>query len=275
MHDIVASAPADADRMDYMERDSRSIGVTYGLFDRNRVLKSLLCYKSSTTEADSYRLGIKQSGLQAIENLMQARYELFVQVYYHKTNRAISRMLDAISLSANESMDLFAGVDTISDLITRYVDLSDEQFFRILLGKTNHKSPLNVSEIASSIVNRQLWKRILDPTTPQEAVGILNSLKTEFSESKDAIQLDESKPKALKDIELGAALLFRNGSGVYEAGVKRPWRLESEIIEALEKADNASVRIYFESTDSALAKQIRERALALSFQRRGGEHATS
>ena len=36
--DLIASAPADADRMDYLERDSRSIGVTYGLFDRNRVL---------------------------------------------------------------------------------------------------------------------------------------------------------------------------------------------------------------------------------------------
>lgn len=73
VHDLVASAPADADRMDYLERDSRAIGVTYGLFDRNRVLKSFLCFRHTTGQDFTYRLGVKRSGIPAMENLVQAR----------------------------------------------------------------------------------------------------------------------------------------------------------------------------------------------------------
>jgi HD superfamily phosphohydrolase len=68
IHDLIASAPADADRMDYLERDSRSIGVTYGLFDRNRVLKSLVCYREGSGKEARYRLGVKRSGLMSLEN---------------------------------------------------------------------------------------------------------------------------------------------------------------------------------------------------------------
>jgi len=56
-HDLIASAPADADRMDYLERDSRSIGVSYGLYDRNRLLKSMLAYRDRQ-HGIALRLGI-------------------------------------------------------------------------------------------------------------------------------------------------------------------------------------------------------------------------
>lgn len=276
VHDIVASAPADADRMDYMERDSRSIGVTYGLFDRERVLKSLLCYVGGSSDAPVYRLGLKHSGLQAIENLMQARYELFVQVYYHKTNRAISRMLDAIAALANTRMNLFGDVSTLSSLSDRYADLSDEQFFRTLLGRRNEvETPQDIRSIAEDIQSRRLWKRVLDPSATDEAEQILEILRTEFADEADWIRKDTSKPKALKDIESGAALLFRDGSGTYRTGRTLRWSVESTVIQGLEEADRKSVRIYYEKVDPKQAKAIRERALALSFKKREATDASA
>jgi hypothetical protein len=255
--------------MDYMERDSRSIGVTYGLFDRERVLKTLLCYIGGSHDAPVYRLGLKHSGLQAIENLMQARYELFVQVYYHKTNRAISRMLAAIAELAPTQMNLFGDVSTLSELAARYADLSDEQFFRTLLGRSHEiKAPQDIRSIAEDIESRRLWKRVLDLSTTDEADEILRILQTEFAADANWIRKDTSKPKALKDIESGAALLFRDGSGTYRTGKTLRWSVESTVIQGLEEADGKSVRIYYERTNSKQAKAIRERALALSFKKR-------
>ncbi|HET9960615.1 MAG TPA: hypothetical protein VFQ61_39360, partial [Polyangiaceae bacterium] len=117
IHDLIASAPADADRMDYVERDSRSCGVTYGLFDRDRVLKSFLCY----ADEGKLRLGIKSSGFRAIENFVQARFQLFVQVYYHKTNRAIELMLGKIGKIAEERDLCVMREDSLDSLIDDYV----------------------------------------------------------------------------------------------------------------------------------------------------------
>src|SRR5690606_26305854 len=117
MHDLIASAPADADRMDYVERDSRSTGVSYGLFDRGRVLKSLLCFAD---EQRTLRLGIKSSGFRAIENFIQARFELFVQVYYHKTNRAIELMLRKIGGIAERAGLTIFRESSFEDLLVDY-----------------------------------------------------------------------------------------------------------------------------------------------------------
>ena len=267
IHDIVASAPADADRMDYLERDSRAIGVTYGLFDRNRVLKSLLCYRDQNANEPAYRLGVKYSGLQAIENLMQARYELFAQVYYHKTNRAISRMLDAIGSIADKEMNLFGKNSTLESWIWLYLEFSDERFFHSLLGKRAVDTPQTIRSLAEQIHNRHFWKRILDPTMKGEAKNILLKLRKKFPRWRNKIVLDDTKPRALKDLNRGARLLSRHGAAAYEVGKVGTWTRVSTIIQALDKADRRSVRIYFEDTDAVTAKQIREYALELAFDR--------
>ena len=265
IHDIVASAPADADRMDYMERDSRSIGVTYGLFDRNRVLKSLLCYQDFEA-GPRYRLGIKQSGLQAIENLMQARYELFAQIYYHKTNRAIARMLEAVAKIADSEVDLFSKTRTLDEWVSVYLGLTDEKFMDKLLASA--EIPSTIQQIARDIRDRALWKRILDPTTREEADDVLVLLKKDFPAYADRLARDDTKPAALKDLDSGAALLIRNQHGIYEAGRLGTWSKESTIIRALQEADEKSARIYLDDGRCEDARKIRARALEAVFDRR-------
>jgi len=272
VNDIIASAPADADRMDYLERDSRAIGVTYGLFDRNRILKSLLCYRDRNSTA--LRLGVKQSGLRAIENLMQARYELFVQVYFHKSNRAISLMLEGISHIAAEQVNLFGEPPSLETLEKRYVELSDEHFMRVLCGDGLQKIPDSAKKLARDIWGRKLWKRILDPSDKAVAHRVLEFLQMSFPGSKDLIKEDENRPRALKDLDRGAALLIRNAGGVYEASTADPWTRKSPIIRALKEADETFVGIYFHSTDGGKAKSIRDKALEF-LAPRGGIHASS
>lgn len=79
------SGHLDADRADYLLRDSYHTGVAYGEYDLPRLLKTLRV--ASDPENESFRIAIDESGLHTAESLILARYMMFTQVYFHHTRR--------------------------------------------------------------------------------------------------------------------------------------------------------------------------------------------
>ena len=254
IHDVVASAPADADRMDYLERDSRSLGVTYGLFDRNRVMKSLLCFRKTEGERSVLRLGIKRSGIPAIENLVQARFELYVQVYFHKTNEATSQMLAEIARRASKEQVRLFPVDrqdvagSFARLEGRYSELGDDHFVRILRGldPSYPRLPDEAIALANAVDSRQLWKRLYEGEE-EGAQWVAEQLKNAESSSQavvDGIRAFVSKPKATKDLDEGATLLVRGEDGIYAPQTEHSWYKSSIVVRALAKAEGNIGRVY-------------------------------
>ncbi len=267
MHDIVASAPADADRMDYLERDSRSIGVNYGLYDRDRLLKSFLVYKerASGQEHDAFRLGVKHSGIRAVENFIQARFQLFVQIYYHKTSRAIDIMLKSIAdLAKKEPHDVFHWdkLEDFNHFIDIYKELSDDRFLRILRGKDPDclVKSVEINKLAQHIFKRDLWKRVYEGK-PAHIHRVFEKLKAHFQylDRKD-LYFDEVSPKATKDLEDGAVLLSQGNDGIYAKHRRRNWLSESSIILALKDAEKEISRIYFKRDQPPLLDKLRTEA---------------
>lgn len=82
----IISGQMDADRMDYLLRDSYHSGVTYGRYDLNRVINTICLCEDS--EVGGHLVGVQEDGIHAVEGLLIARYMMFTQVYFHKT-RAI------------------------------------------------------------------------------------------------------------------------------------------------------------------------------------------
>jgi uncharacterized protein len=76
----------DADRMDYLLRDSFHAGVQYGKYDLNRLVNTVRAIPGLRGRAP--RLGISEGGWHAAEGLVLARYFMFTQVYFHKTRVA-------------------------------------------------------------------------------------------------------------------------------------------------------------------------------------------
>jgi HD superfamily phosphohydrolase len=88
----IVSSQLDADRMDYILRDSMTIGVRYGVFDVGWVLNSLCLglEPSPRTETDpkSLRLCLEEKrGVPSAEQLVMARMHMSFQVYYHRVTR--------------------------------------------------------------------------------------------------------------------------------------------------------------------------------------------
>jgi len=77
------SGQLDADRMDYLLRDSYHAGVEYGRYDWRRIIGTVEMVPD--VESGAPRLGIEESGRHAVEALIIARYMMFNQVYFHKT----------------------------------------------------------------------------------------------------------------------------------------------------------------------------------------------
>lgn len=84
------SSQLDADRADYLLRDSYHLGVNYGHYDLERIIETLTCaYKRDEDgKISGAVIAVNESGRQAVEGLLVARYMMFLQVYFHHTRRA-------------------------------------------------------------------------------------------------------------------------------------------------------------------------------------------
>lgn len=87
----LVSGQMDADRMDYLLRDSLHTGVDYGRFDWRRLLNSVEVMVRP--DGLGLGLGVNEGGFHAAEALVLARYFMFTQVYFHKTRVAFDHHL--------------------------------------------------------------------------------------------------------------------------------------------------------------------------------------
>jgi HD superfamily phosphohydrolase len=80
----LVSGEMDADRTDYLLRDSLHCGVDYGRFDYRRMIE---CLALSEGEGGVLEVGLQRDGIHTFEALILARYQMSTQVYYHRLRR--------------------------------------------------------------------------------------------------------------------------------------------------------------------------------------------
>lgn len=82
----------DADRMDYLIRDSLHSGVAYGRYDWPRLLLTVVALQGKDGRPV---IGIDEGGWHAAEAMILSRYAIFTQVYFHHTVVALEHDLHA------------------------------------------------------------------------------------------------------------------------------------------------------------------------------------
>ena len=78
-----------ADRIDYLLRDSKCTGLTYGLFDYYQLLEMLRMIPSHEG-SNQLTLGIEENGLESCEALLLARHYMYRRLYQYPTIKAYS-----------------------------------------------------------------------------------------------------------------------------------------------------------------------------------------
>jgi hypothetical protein len=114
LRQIVASQ-VDADKLDFLVRDSYHTGVEYGRIDISRIVQAMDVYRGD--------IAIDLKALYALEAFMIARYEMFLAVYYHHAVRAAEILLHRAMDCARELIGLttFRDVDEYLMMDDAYV----------------------------------------------------------------------------------------------------------------------------------------------------------
>src|SRR5262245_47085066 len=153
----VVAGQLDADRCDYLLRDSHATGTNYGDFDLQWMLAQL------RPDPDHGRFYLTQKGLSAAETYLFARFHMYRTVYFHKTSRAAEVMLKLLFRRLKELIVAHCAVgDVPSSLseafsgqirLTRYLELDDHSVTELLKACTRCQDNA-VSRLGDGVLNR-------------------------------------------------------------------------------------------------------------------------
>ncbi|MBN22346.1 MAG: hypothetical protein CL678_13775 [Bdellovibrionaceae bacterium] len=110
----------DADRMDYLMRDSHYTGIKYGQFDREFVLSNLVTYEAG----HQIGYGVKESATTAVEDFLISRYSWYSQVIRNPGSAKFDVMATAITESFLDQ-NLFYQFHDLLEMVEK----KDERFF--------------------------------------------------------------------------------------------------------------------------------------------------
>jgi HD superfamily phosphohydrolase len=186
---IITAFPIDADRMDYLWRDSYFSGVTYGFYDINRIFSSFLATKTD----GPVKLTYKESGLDSMLRFIQSRSHLYNQVYFHKTNRSANTMLSFLTATKkNAGIKLLDTLYTIDELMGFYITNGDD----IFLSQTVPQSLIGTKlekDVHADLLKRKLFKRVF-----QEKIVLTKKQGTKGNQIKQIKNSIDRKLKALR-----------------------------------------------------------------------------
>ena len=131
----------DIDRMDYLERDIKMTGLTYGIETHEIMIHSKI---------NNNHIIYKDRCSLIIENFFSVRYILYKRVYTHVTVRSIELMVKDMLLEINNHIDIKK--EFLSDM-NKFILLNDS-----ILDTFIHKGNLKVIEIMSRLNERKLYK---------------------------------------------------------------------------------------------------------------------
>src|SRR5882757_7319890 len=103
----VVSGELDADRMDYLQRDSFFTGVNYGKFDLDWIVQNL----ETVERAGRVHLALQHRAVFAFEDFLLSRYHMFLSVYFHYASVGYEQLLQRYCDTSGGEYQLPADVD--------------------------------------------------------------------------------------------------------------------------------------------------------------------
>jgi uncharacterized protein len=182
----VVSSQLDADRFDYLLRDSYATGTQYGRFDASWLLQHL------HLDDDKKRFYLSHKGIAAAEAYVFARNNMYKTVYFHKTTRAAEVMLrllfkrfkDLLTQRKSKTkvvpnappavLAAFSGPMSLD----QYLLLDDHAITEFLKCCKSSTDPI-LSQLAIGILDRRLYKAVDASDAAPGNVGQFTSKVTE------------------------------------------------------------------------------------------------
>ena len=157
----VVSGPLDADKQDYLLRDSRFCGVQYGMFDLHQMQRSLVRVRDDGEE----ELMIAQDGVHAVEQYVLAKYYMTANVYRHRVRVITDSMIGrAIKLGIEsdklEEMDRLYRFNNTDEFVKNYLEWDDYRFLETFCPLHQEPPGFKSGRMLRRLRERNLLKRV-------------------------------------------------------------------------------------------------------------------
>ncbi|MCP5106849.1 MAG: HD domain-containing protein, partial [bacterium] len=156
----IVSGPIDADKQDYLLRDSYFCGVKYGVYDYSRLINTFERYQD---DGDEY-ICIQKDGIHALEQFILAKYYMTRQVYRHRIRLVSDEMIiRGIELGIKkddiaELKRLYIYEET-DEYLQNYNKLWDDRLFNLLVFDIKNGYAHDIFE---QLYNRKLFKQVFE-----------------------------------------------------------------------------------------------------------------
>jgi len=185
------SGPLDADKQDYLLRDSHFCGVRYGVFDIHQFQRSLISARTNT----SRELMIDPDGIHAVEQYVMAKYYMTTNVYRHKVRLITDQMIvRAIALGIEKDnieplRDLYA-FDNSDEFVKNYCTWDDARFMYLFGGSTFERT--KCQQLLERLSKRRLLKRVFHEKpscfSPEKRETVFRLAKLELHETRQTLE---------------------------------------------------------------------------------------
>lgn len=208
----IVSSQLDADRLDYLLRDSHFCGVAYGHFDFRWMLHCMAIVQSDQGE----RLGLTHKGIGVVEHYLMARRLMMRNIYLYQKKLALELYLVKLLQNLSESLEtytLFSEIKTtrlgkfllaanefnktiadkkdvdqikqqfLANNFKNYKELCDYDVFSVIKSLSQMNDDHPAIQIAHRLQNREMPKIIrLDQVDVDHARQTLDEFKAKHKE---------------------------------------------------------------------------------------------
>ncbi|QVK06953.1 HD domain-containing protein [Mycoplasma mycoides] len=170
---LLVSSQIDADRFDYLKRDSISCGVDYATLDFKWMIRNAFIIGD--------KIVFPKKTIYAIESYLLGRYHMYQQVYNHKTSTIFDAMFiswfkritdlfnNNYKFKDNRIIELFINVFNNKDIdLDSYLKIDDYLMFDIFKNCSSEKD-LILSDLSKRLTDRKLFtirdEKLINKTT--------------------------------------------------------------------------------------------------------------
>lgn len=172
------SSQIDADRMDYLLRDSYFTGAKYGTFDLTRILRVM--------RPDKTGIVFDIEGMRAVEDYVVSRFQMYQQIYFYPVSRSMEIILGNLLKRAQHLYLAGTLNDPISEhflapffkgnfTLQNYLALDDTVLNACFINWQTHPDNI-LSDLAQRFLNRHPFKSIQVTLTSKDTLDKLSNL---------------------------------------------------------------------------------------------------
>ena len=239
LKDII-SGEIDADKMDYLLRDSFFSGAKYGEYNLDHLINNMWLGWEIKTSVDAAWVGvaIDEKGKGAFEDFVHSRFRMYLHVYNHKTVVNFKWLVRQAILEISGSKEIETSYSNLKEGIISLLDLSDTLFWELF----REHSKNHVHSACYYIINRKKLKYLSSLRIDKSPAFEIENKKSDIEKKYNCNVIEAEAPSKFSKIHSGYEKLRLL---TFDKITKRP-SLSSIHSDFFEGTKDIMIRHYFE-----------------------------